>query len=87
MYVTDKPVSEYAKSSIAVAQFHLFQGGGDLYHAKALMETVSNSQSEEVTKAADLLKRIKSAIVVKQHTGESDTSISQSNIGDESAQG
>lgn len=58
---------DYASSSVYVARYHLQTTGGDLFHARELMEAVASSQSEDVTQAADLLKRIRSAIVQKQH--------------------
>ncbi|CAL1706904.1 unnamed protein product [Somion occarium] len=65
---SQKTVGEFATSSVYVARYHLSQGGGDLFHARELMEVVASSQSEEVTQATDLLKRIRSAIAQKQHT-------------------
>ncbi len=82
----DKPVADYAKSSILVAQYHLQQGGGDLYHAKTLMEAVASSQSEEVPKAVELLKRIKVEIAARPR--EPDVgSKSHSTVGEEGVSG
>lgn len=64
---SDKTVADYASSSVYVARYHLSHDGGDLFHARELMEAVSSSQSEEVTQAAELLKRIRSAIAQKQN--------------------
>ncbi|THH30787.1 hypothetical protein EUX98_g3408 [Antrodiella citrinella] len=55
----NKPPMEYAASSLNVARYHAFHGGGDLAHAKELMEVIAASQCAEVSQAADLLKRIK----------------------------
>ncbi|KAI0070177.1 TPR-like protein [Panus rudis PR-1116 ss-1] len=62
----EKNVNEYASSCVYVARYHLLHGGGDLFHARDLMESVASSQSEEVAQAADLLKRIRAAIAAKQ---------------------
>ena len=77
-------MSEYAKSSLFVAQYHLLQGGGDLFHAKSLMEAVAEGQSEEVSKAVDMLKKIKLESATKQRAAEFDAgSKTQSSVGDE----
>lgn len=55
----NKPPMEYAQSSLAVARYHVYQGGGDLAHAKELMEVIAASQCAEVSQAAELLKRVK----------------------------
>ncbi|GJE95470.1 TPR-like protein [Phanerochaete sordida] len=62
----NKPVIEYSRSAVHVAQYHLFQGGGDLELAKSYMEKVAASNAEEVREAADLLKKIKVSIAAKQ---------------------
>ena len=57
---------EYAQSSLAVARYHALQGGGDLLHAKELLEVIANSQCAEVAFANDLLKRVKHALLTRQ---------------------
>ncbi|KAH8080266.1 hypothetical protein BXZ70DRAFT_640964 [Cristinia sonorae] len=55
----NKPTSEYANSSMCVARYHLSQGGGDLQHARELMEVIAASQCPEAPQAGELLKRLK----------------------------
>ncbi|PSR81158.1 hypothetical protein PHLCEN_2v6493 [Hermanssonia centrifuga] len=62
-----KPVTEYARSGVYVARYHLLQGGGDLLLAKQYMDIVASSNSEEVGQAAELLKKIKIALTAKHH--------------------
>ncbi|KAL4246021.1 hypothetical protein ABKN59_008839 [Abortiporus biennis] len=57
-----KPVTEWAKSVVYVARYHFQHGGGDLQHAKRLLELVAASQSEEVSQGTELLKRVNRAI-------------------------
>ncbi|KAJ3547280.1 hypothetical protein NMY22_g1718 [Coprinellus aureogranulatus] len=59
----DRPIHEYAKSSIEVALWHISgPPGGDLNVAKELLEKVAASNVEEVTRAAELLKNVKARI-------------------------
>ncbi|TFY58515.1 hypothetical protein EVJ58_g6367 [Rhodofomes roseus] len=58
---SDKPVAEYAKSSVYVARYHIIHGGGDLALAKELLEPIASSNAEEVSQATDLLKKARSA--------------------------
>ncbi|TDL17279.1 TPR-like protein [Rickenella mellea] len=55
-----KQVHVYSRSCIYVAQFHMEKGGKDLTLAKEYLERVATSNAEEVTQAAELLKRLKS---------------------------
>jgi len=57
-----KPITEYAKSAVYLARFHLERGGGDLVLALQLMEKVAASNSEEVETATSLVKRITAEI-------------------------
>jgi len=77
---SQKPPTEWAKSAVFVARYHLLHGGGDLAAAKALMETIAASQAEEVSQASELLRRIRHTIasrelkeaeeMVKQHRAQ-----------------
>lgn len=58
----DRPIHEYAKSSLEVAEWHMTQLGGDLTVAKELLEKVAVSNVEEVTKATEMLKIVKARI-------------------------
>jgi anaphase-promoting complex subunit 8 len=45
-----------------VARYYYVSEGGDLEVARELLETVAGSNSEDADSAADLLKRVKTAI-------------------------
>ncbi|EPT05038.1 hypothetical protein FOMPIDRAFT_1112440 [Fomitopsis schrenkii] len=45
----NKPVAEYAKSSVYVARYHVEHGGGDLALAKELLEPIAASNAEELS--------------------------------------
>ncbi|KAF9450423.1 TPR-like protein [Macrolepiota fuliginosa MF-IS2] len=57
-----RPIQEYAKSCLQVAEYHLRVAGGDLYLAKEYLERVANSNAEDVMKATELLKVVKSTL-------------------------
>ncbi len=57
-----KPVAEWARSAMYVARYYYVLEGGDLELARALLEMVAGSNSEDADGAADLLKRVKTAI-------------------------
>ncbi|KAL6305062.1 hypothetical protein BKA93DRAFT_246990 [Sparassis latifolia] len=63
---TNKPIGESAKSRVYVARYHLMHGGGDLDLAKEYLEQVATSNSEEVSQATELLKKVKAAIHAKE---------------------
>lgn len=54
----NRPTHQFARSLMYVARFHLDRGGGDIARARQYAERVSQSNSEEVTFANELLKRI-----------------------------
>lgn len=56
------PVAEWARSAMYVARYHYVLEGGDLELARGLLEMVAGSNSEDADAAADLLKRVKTAI-------------------------
>ena len=62
-------MNEYARSSMYVARYHLLRGGNDLELARDLMEEVANSNSEEVSQATDMLKKI-NLILAAKHVEE-----------------
>ena len=57
-----KPVAEWARSAMYVARYYYVLEGGDLELARGLLEVVAGSNSEDADAAADLLKRVKTAI-------------------------
>jgi anaphase-promoting complex subunit 8 len=63
-----RPVPDYAKSSLYVARHQINTADGDLYLACEYLERVAASNSEEVVQAGELLKKVKSIIVVKAQT-------------------
>ncbi|KAL0072428.1 Anaphase-promoting complex subunit 8 [Marasmius tenuissimus] len=60
-----RPVHEYAKSALEVADHQLKTSDGDLLLAKEYVEIVARSNSEDVTRASELLKAVNGAIAEK----------------------
>ncbi|KAH7888745.1 hypothetical protein F5I97DRAFT_1855159 [Phlebopus sp. FC_14] len=58
----ERPVQDYAKSSIYVARYYMMIPGGDLALAKEYLERIAQSNVEEVTQAVDYLKKLKAAV-------------------------
>ncbi|KAG9316570.1 hypothetical protein JVU11DRAFT_2623 [Chiua virens] len=65
----DRPVQDYAKSSIYVARHQMVTPGGDLTLAREYLERVAGSNAEEVTQAADWLKKLKSVLLLRPQVG------------------
>ncbi|KAF8844349.1 TPR-like protein [Paxillus ammoniavirescens] len=63
--IEERPIQDYAKSSIYVARYQMVTPGGDLLLAKEYLEQVANSNAEEVTQAADWLKKLKSVLLTR----------------------
>ncbi|KAG1732216.1 uncharacterized protein EDB91DRAFT_1152196 [Suillus paluster] len=63
--IEERPVQDYAKSSIFVARHHMMIAGGDLLLAKDYLERVANSNAEEVAQASDWLKKLKSVLITR----------------------
>ncbi|PPQ80670.1 LOW QUALITY PROTEIN: hypothetical protein CVT26_007116 [Gymnopilus dilepis] len=57
-----RPVQDYAKSCIEIAEYEMQIPTGDLLLAREYLELVASSNSEEVGRAADLLKVVKETI-------------------------
>ena len=57
-----RPIHDYAKSSLEVAEYEMRVPGGDLLLAKGYLEQVATSNAEDVARAADLLKHVKTLI-------------------------
>jgi anaphase-promoting complex subunit 8 len=63
-----RPIQEYAKSCLHVAEYHMRIPDGDLYLAKEYLERVATSNAEDVMKATELLKAVKLSLQVKGET-------------------
>ncbi|KAG1808266.1 uncharacterized protein BJ212DRAFT_1384423 [Suillus subaureus] len=63
--IEERPVQDYAKSSIFVARHNMVIAGGDLLLAKDYLERVANSNAEEVAQASDWLKKLKSVLITR----------------------
>ncbi|KIJ61319.1 hypothetical protein HYDPIDRAFT_96711 [Hydnomerulius pinastri MD-312] len=61
----ERPIQDYAKSSIFVARYQMVTAGGDLSLAKEYLERVANSNVEEVTQAVDWLKKLKAVLLTR----------------------
>lgn len=57
-----RPIHDYAKSSLEVAEYEMRVPGGDLLLAKGYLEQVATSNAEDVARAADLLKHVKTLL-------------------------
>ncbi|XP_006461139.1 hypothetical protein AGABI2DRAFT_221677 [Agaricus bisporus var. bisporus H97] len=64
-----RPIQEYAKSCLQVAEYHMGISGGDLYLAKEYLERVASSNAEDVMKATELLKAVKSTLQAGHQNG------------------
>ncbi|KAL4078447.1 hypothetical protein V8B97DRAFT_1937445 [Scleroderma yunnanense] len=60
-----RPVQDFAKSSIYIARHHMMMPGGDLALARECLERIAQSNVEEVTQAADWLKKLKSVMLTR----------------------
>lgn len=60
-----RAVQDFAKSSIYVARHQIMLPGGDLTLAKECLERIAQSNVEEVTQAADWLKKLKSVMLTR----------------------
>lgn len=60
--VSVRPVIDYAKSSVEVAQYQLKIPNGDLLLARDYLVRVAASNSEEVGVASELLKTVNQAL-------------------------
>lgn len=62
---SERPIQDYAKSSLVVAEYHMRIPGGDLHLAKDYVERVAGSNAEDVGRASEFLKTVKLAIQTK----------------------
>ncbi|KAF8502373.1 TPR-like protein [Russula emetica] len=72
---TRKPVAEWARSAMYVARYYYVLEGGDLELARGLLELVAGSNSEDADAAADLIKRVKTAIGREENEVKEESSI------------
>ena len=70
-----KPVAEWARSAMYVARYYYVSEGGDLELARGLLDMVAGSNSEDADAAADLLKRVKTAIGREESEVKEESSI------------
>jgi anaphase-promoting complex subunit 8 len=70
-----KPVAEWARSAMFVARYYYVLEGGDLELARGLLELVAGSNSEDADAAADLIKRVKTAIGREESEVKEESSI------------
>ncbi len=63
-----RPIQEYAKSCLQVAEYQMRIPDGDLYLAKDYLERVANSNAEGVMKATELLKVVKTTLQTRVQT-------------------
>jgi anaphase-promoting complex subunit 8 len=54
-----RPIQDYSKSSVAVAEYQLQIPDGDLLLAREYLERVAGSNAEEAGQAGELLKIVK----------------------------
>lgn len=57
-----RPVQDYAKSCLEVADYEMRVPDGDLNLAREYLELVAGSNAEDVGRAAEMLKLVKSMI-------------------------
>ncbi|PFH51528.1 hypothetical protein AMATHDRAFT_58979 [Amanita thiersii Skay4041] len=57
-----RPIQDYAKSSIEVAEYQLHIPNGDLLLAREYLERVAGSNTEEASQASELLKAMRVAV-------------------------
>lgn len=60
----EKVLAEYAKSCVYVSRFH-YEMRRDLDFAKELLEKVAGSNAEDANEAAELLKKVNTAIAAQ----------------------
>lgn len=60
-----RAVQDYARSSIYVARHQIMVPGGDLALAKECLERVAQSNVEEVTLAAEMLKKLEATLLTR----------------------
>lgn len=59
---TVRPIQDYSKSILEIAEYELRTPNGNLTLARDYLELVATSNAEEVTRAAELLKDVKAKL-------------------------
>ncbi|KAF9529366.1 hypothetical protein CPB83DRAFT_852543 [Crepidotus variabilis] len=57
-----RPIQDYAKSILEIAEFEMKDPNGNLNVARSYLEPLASSNAEDVTRAAELLKEVKAKI-------------------------
>ncbi len=70
-----RPIQDYAKSSVAVAEYQLQIPDGDLLLAREYLERVAGSNAEEAGQSGELLKVVKLAMEEKKTAGQARNSV------------
>lgn len=70
-----RPIQDYSKSSVAVAEYQLQIPDGDLLLAREYLERVAGSNAEEAGHAGELLKIVKIALEEKRGDGPARNSV------------
>lgn len=65
-----RPIQDYSKSSVAVAEYQLQIPDGDLQLAREYLERVSGSNAEEAGQAGELLKIVKIGLEEKARNSD-----------------
>ncbi|KAL9711924.1 Anaphase-promoting complex subunit 8 [Leucoagaricus gongylophorus] len=65
-----RPIQEYAKSCLQVAEYQMKIPDGDLDLAKEYLERVATSNAEDVVRATELLKEVKSDFQARSQNAE-----------------
>jgi hypothetical protein len=80
-----KPLQDYAKSSIYVANYNMSIPGGDLFLAREYLEKIAGSNAEEVARAKDLLKAVELKIQERQKGKGKMVDVPVADVGGETA--
>ncbi|KAG6900254.1 hypothetical protein C0993_000707 [Termitomyces sp. T159_Od127] len=67
-----RPIQDYAKSSLEVAEYQMRVPNGDLVLARDYLEIVASSNAEDVGRAAELLKSVKATMQARSMAADTD---------------
>ncbi|KAL1727367.1 hypothetical protein EV714DRAFT_217412 [Schizophyllum commune] len=62
----NRPIADYAKSTLEVANYHMHNPGGNLHLARELLAVVAQSNAEDVDKAQEMLKEVNEMLQARQ---------------------
>ncbi|KAG5735114.1 Anaphase-promoting complex subunit 8 [Termitomyces sp. T112] len=74
----ERPIQDYAKSSLEVAEYHMRIPNGDLALARDYLEIVASSNAEDVGRAAELLKTVKATIQAQAMSADNEVQTQKS---------